>query len=340
MADMERGSDKVTGREGLPENGFECELRTGQKNVAVHASDSEKPGGHTNGEGGGVDLGDSVPLTAAILSDLVEMTRHHRRLVKTKNKLTNAISAFEKSAAAFRIRSEGGEMPKGKWPTPNDADRQAVRETYPELFAAVELLEKGLPVEKAKIGGLNFYRREIEKAVQKLPIKEWIDSVPGLGYAAAGYLLGITGDPAKYPHPRMMVKRLGVAPKDAYFSEQYGKNLVPRETRAITLYWCVDSLIKKQNKYRDVYLNEKRRLVALHPDWAKANYDPKTATGTTKNADGRAYLRAATVLIYDLWAVWNGESTSESDSDTAFEPPAFLAGQKRESEYSVGRTIE
>lgn len=229
---------------------------------------------------------------------LREYCNHHRTLVTIRTKVTNAIKGKEKRVAVDRIRQEGKKLPEGKMPTPSKEDKKEVFLTYPELFTCAKELTTGIDVDD----------KNIEGWVKKSHIAPWVTNTKGIGYKSIGYLLGITGDPNNYPHPRMMVKTLGVAPRDAYYDKKYDKNLVPKLRRSITLYWCLDSALKQKNKYREVYLTEKRRQVELYPEFASKTYDPVTATGAKVGADRKARLRAATVLIYDLWSNWTGRS--------------------------------
>lgn len=310
----DEGDKRIESTQVLPESWSESDQRGGQKNA--------------NGAGEGsceIDHGDADPIRK-----LMEITRHHRSLVQARTKITNAINGVERRIAVDRIRNELGEDYSfgGKMPNPNAEDKLKALNSYPEFHECARVLTTAIKEDEKIIANR-------VKAFGRL--NPWIEGTKGLGYKSIGYLLGICGDPyfgvpkkkeedrRFYEHPRMLVKMLGVAPRDCYYSEEYGKNLVPKHRRSITLYWCLDAVLKHDNKYREVYLNEKRRQVKLNPEFASKTWDEEKATGAKIGADRKARLRAATALIYDLWEEWIGDQVYESDNDTEISDlPEFL----------------
>lgn len=234
---------------------------------------------------------------ANIIADIKETVHRRQTLHKAEKSLTLQIKSKEKEAAIYRLRSGGKKLPKGRFPVPNKVDIAAVKDIYPQLYAARAQIR---PDRKD-------YEKRLEALAMLLPVAEWWTDIPGLGLLGLALIVGIAGDVAKtdtsYQNPYKLTKNLGIAPRYCYPKSKDGKHMVPRQ-RLSTVLMIVDSLLRKNDgKYRALYLEEKRRQVALNPEFDKG-FDPETATGASMHCDRKAKRVVAKQLVIDLWTAW------------------------------------
>lgn len=239
------------------------------------------------------------PDLATILSDLGETSRHWRANVKMRTRTTNAIEGKAKEAAVVRLRNGGKPLPEGKMPKPIKADYEVVREAYPEWVDFVAQIT--IPIARdVKI---------MDRLVKLTPFAPWVKSVRGLGELGVGHMLGMIGDPGKYPHYRMMVKGLGIAPRDAYSLSKNDKHMVPGQRRGIMLFNVIDPLLRNNDgKYREIYDAERNRQVRLHPEMDHGVNEKTGKRIIAKYGDNVARMKIASVLISDLWHEWRAAS--------------------------------
>ncbi len=123
---------------------------------------------------------------------------------------------------------------------------------------------------------MNARRKEIEGYVAELPLGPWIEGICGLGLFGVGQLIAEAGrDLRSYGSVRCLWKRMGVGRtliKGEWVNQKRDKNAENalahgyRPDRRKALYSIGDALIKKQNIYRDSYLEYKAKHAAQHPD--------------------------------------------------------------------------
>lgn len=240
------------------------------------------------------------PDLATILSDLGETSRRWRANVKARTRLTNQFEGKAKEAAVVRLRAAGKPLPEGKMPKPTKTDYEKVHEAYPEMAAAAALFKH--PISRdVKI---------MEQLVKMTPFAPWVKSVRGLGELGVGHMLGMSGNPDKYPHYRMMVKGLGIAPRGAYPLSEGGKHMVPGQRRGIMLFNVIDPLLRNNDgKYREIYDAERERQVRLHPEMDHGVNEKTGKRIIAKYGDSVARMKVASVLISDLWHEWRAAIT-------------------------------
>ena len=137
------------------------------------------------------------------------------------------------------------------------------------------------------------------------PFASWVKSVRGLGELGVGHMLGMIGDPGKYPHYRMMVKGLGIAPRGAYPLSDNGKHMVPGQRRGIMLFNVIDPLLRNNDgKYREIYHAQRARQLELHPEMDRGISEKTGKQQIAKYGDNVARMKVASVLVSDLWHEW------------------------------------
>lgn len=260
----------------------------------------------------------SLAALATIIADIKETSHRRQTLHKAEKSLTLQISSQERGAANQRLRSEGKEPPEKGDTKVIDADKACVKETYPELFVARANIKGSRRDSKNRVSFGRFREeKRLEHLVMFLPAAVWWCSIPGLAPLGLGQIVGIAGDLSKYAGPYKLTKQLGIAPPKTYelskkaLKKGQEKHKVPRQ-RLSTVLMIVDSLLRnnfedtertRPGKYRALYLEEKRRQVALNPEFDKG-FDPETATGASKHCDRKAKRVVAKQLTIDLWNAW------------------------------------
>lgn len=300
-SDRHCGPNGETGIDSCPE----CEPSSGpdlvtnlKNNGADRGAEGENPSG-PNGEIGtdsttGSEMA-SGPDLATILSDLGETSRHWRANVKMRTRTTNAIEGKAKEAAVWRLRAAGTPLPEGKMPKPIKADYETVHEVYPEWVDFVAKIN--IPIKRDV--------KTMDRLVKLTPFAPWVKSVKGLGELGIGHMLGMIGNPDKYPHYRMMVKGLGIAPRDAYPLSKNGKHMVPGQRRGIMLFNVIDPLLRNNNgKYREIYYVERARQIELHPEMDRGISEKTGKQQIAQYGDNVARMKVASVLISDMWHEW------------------------------------
>lgn len=287
--------------------------------IAVMPSGQMPPATPDANDGGeGLRVADTLEVhaLATIIADIKETSHRHQTLHKAEKSLILQISSQERGAANQRLLLEGKEPPKKGDTKVIDADKAQVKQDYPELFVARAAV-KGSRRDSKNFVSFGRLREEkrLERLVTFLPVAEWWCSIPGLASLGLGQIIGIAGDVTKtstsYQNPYKLTKNLGIAPPRCYPKSKNGKHMVPRQ-RLSTVLMIVDSLLRnnfediertRPGKYCALYHDEKRRQVALHPEFDKG-FDPETAKGASQHCDRKAKRVVARQLAIDLWKAW------------------------------------
>lgn len=218
------------------------------------------------------------------------------------------IKGKERSAATYRLRALGEELPPGKLPTPTVADQAVVAKIYPAFFAARDVIEEQRRAEE----------KELVRDAQLLPIMAWATAVRGLGPLSVAALVGETGSPGAYSTPSRMWKRLGLAVIDGRAQRRIAGNTDEAirqgysPSRRATVFLIGENLIRSSNvRARAIYDAVKAKELAKE--------------GVTK---GHAHKRALRVmqkrLVLAFWLAWRQLEQGEPLSDI---PRAFMSPQ-------------
>jgi hypothetical protein len=142
--------------------------------------------------------------------------------------------------------------------------------------------------------------KRLEKLARELPVWPWVDSVNGFGALGLGQIIGECGDLARFDSPAKLWKRMGVGmvcvdgawkrQQRVAGAEALAHGYSPQ--RRSILFVIGDSLIKKQNPYRDLYLARK--------EYEAANDPERKPMANHRRAQRFAEKR----LLRDLWRAW------------------------------------
>lgn len=146
--------------------------------------------------------------------------------------------------------------------------------------------------------------RQCQKAAKKLPVWPFVEAINGFGPLGLAQIIGETGDLSLYSNPAKVWKRMGLAVIDGRAQRRvagadalkHGYNPVRR-----AIMFCIgDSLLKKQNSYRELYLERKKYEEQKVPDGTKMLWHRRAQRYVEKR------------LLRDLWRAWRDLSTYDS----------------------------
>ena len=163
-----------------------------------------------------------------------------------------------------------------------------------EAFAA------GLPFQEARAIihpiRLAAERRVIEIAMTFPVYAAFWEPVNGLGALGLGMIIGETGDLSQYANPAKVWKRMGLAVIDGKSQRKAkgaeGIKQAYNPSRRAVMFVIGDSLIKKQNPYRDLYLERKEYEREKAPDQKLIVYHRRAQRYMEKR------------LLRELWKAW------------------------------------
>lgn len=138
--------------------------------------------------------------------------------------------------------------------------------------------------------------KRLRKLAHQLPVWSWVETVHGFGDLGLAQIVAEAGNLENYANPAKLWKRFGLAvigggaqrrvTGDAALEHGYSP------VRRSMMYVIGDSLLKKQNPYRALYLARKATEQAKVPD------------GTKMLWHRRAQRYAEKRLLRDLWRAW------------------------------------
>lgn len=142
--------------------------------------------------------------------------------------------------------------------------------------------------------------KNMVRLAKTLPIWEWAQEIHGFGALGLAIIVGEAGDLSAYPKKGHLWKRMGVAVIDGIRQGGLRKGSAAEDwivhgynrQRRSRLFTIGDSLIKKQNTYRELYLARKEVERAKLPDATKMHIHRRAQRYMEKR------------LLKDLWQAW------------------------------------
>lgn len=181
------------------------------------------------------------------------------------------------------------------------------------VFAAPSLVIAESMIRKQRL----IVERMMKKHTETLPVCiSFVQLVNGFGALGLSQIIGEAGDLSLYANPAKLWKRMGLGLVDG---EKQGKHTDAAKAlahgysprRRSTMYSIGDSLIKKQNPYRELYLQRKvyetEKAEAQGLTVCAADKIPKGMTAqvmTIMHIHRRAQRYMEKRLLRDLWRAW------------------------------------
>lgn len=254
------------------------------------------------------------PDTAHICTTLQELQVRRKFCIGLANKQTNAAGALVRRFLGYDPKEEGaasegvkkraarivGAAINGK--PQNEEDREIAEGNADEF----DMIAKALaPIEQRRA----VIEKDMKRAAKQLPAWKWVEGVRGFGELGFAVLVGEAGDLSKYPHPRKLFKRLGLAPFEgkAYSRWRVEGGLSGEEwtaagykpSRRAEIHACIGEPLFRQQTiitgpYRVAYDERRAKMEAQYPERKKAHLHNDALRIMTK------------ALVSDLWAEWHG----------------------------------
>jgi hypothetical protein len=276
-----------------------------------HSTDVGEDDGRDR-EKGDTQAGGVAAVDVELIISIRSLYRRRRAYHRAEKSLILQRKAQERWAAVERLREDGGELPKGKFPTPSAADEATIAALYPEFGEAQALMRAAREA----------LEKQLRTAAMQLPVyATFVAPLCGMGALALAIIVGEAGDIGGYANPAKLWKRMGVG----LVQTADGQNIRQRRAenaelalqmgydpqRRSALFTIGDSLIKKQNVYRELYLTK------------KAEYAAREDCRSQMQAHRRAQRFMEKRLLLELWRAWRAaiEETSSEGKTPSAAPP-------------------
>lgn len=141
-----------------------------------------------------------------------------------------------------------------------------------------------------------YYERLMSKLAMQLPVWPWVDAINGLGALGLAQIVGEAGDLNNYANPAKLWKRFGLAVINGKSQRKVtGEGAIEQgySPQRRSIMFCIgDSLLKKQNAYRELYLQRKVYETNKLPDGTKLLWHRRAQRYVEKR------------VLKDLWEAW------------------------------------
>lgn len=229
--------------------------------------------------------------TDETIAELRETHRMHQQLLRACVRLDLQIKAIERRVTGPTMRN-----------TPTieglSADQRRGRETDRGAYSFVAELAT-IPLQDAR-ESIRVHERKLRRRIAKLgaalPVYPFASTVPGLGAFSLAQLVAEAGDLSAYRSPPALWKRMGLAVIDGSAQKRVAGAAAHAQgyspIRRSIMYVIGESLIKKQNQYRQLYLERKIIEAGKAPELTKMHLHL------------RAHRYMEKRLLRDLWRQW------------------------------------
>lgn len=237
---------------------------------------------------------------------LAEIKEHHRM----RNDFMNAEKRQTLQIKSICRRLVGCDFPPTKEQL-TDADKlfKAVRDNeldkHPKAMMAagylMPLFEVQETLRKAKLKPENI----MKKLAMTTPVWDWVESINGFGALGLAQILAETGDLNNYANPAKLWKRMGLAVINGKSQRRVsGAEAIEQgynPLRRSMMFVIGDSLLKKQNEYRELYLARKV--------YEEQKF-PESEGGYKMIWHRRAQRYVEKRLLKHLWQHWRNQEIS------------------------------
>lgn len=246
-------------------------------------------------EGGRATL-DTQPKHPSLVASIRGAHRQRQDFHRAEKSLTLQIKAIERrlsqaSSAALPashvpgepIEESDGDLSMG------DLLEQAATVGF---FAAEPLVLARAVIKPCRMRS----ERECQRLAKRLPVWPWVEAINGFGALGLAQIIGETGDLSLYSNPAKVWKRMGLAVFNGKSQRRVaGAGAIEQGYSPVrrSIMFCIgDSLLKKQNPYRELYLARKVLEQSKLPDGTKMHWHRRAQRYVEKR------------LLRDLWRAW------------------------------------
>lgn len=259
-----------------------------------------------------------APLPLGPLIDFIR-ERHRQRddLLRAEGDLTRRIKAICRRSVGYGTFLPAAEA------KPRMAEAKALYEAI-EKGEATTIAIVAMPLISARetiSENLRHIERDLVKAVKQLPVYEtFVVPINGFGAIGLAQIVGEAGDLGEYANPAKLWKRMGVG----LVGDERQRKHTDKEKAAAhgyspkrrsVMFVIGDSLLKKQNAYKDLYdarkVYEIQKAEAAGLTVVPAAKIPKGKEALYRSqghVHNRSKRYAEKRLLRDLWRAWRGQN--------------------------------
>lgn len=266
-------------------------------------------------------VGVTQSCTAELIAEIRETHRRRQDFHRAEKSLTLQIKAIERRllAASVTVTPTTELRPAASSYEDGDevlrhADTQITRDDV-ALFATLPLAEARAVIKAHRLE----VERECRKLAKRLPVyASFFEPVNGLGALGLAQIVGEAGDLSNYANTAKLWKRMGLAVINGKSQRRVAGGAAIEQgyspVRRSIMFCIGESLWKKQNAYRALYLARKRyeteKALAAGLQVVPANKIPKGRAAQFSSL-GHIHLRAQRYmekrLLLNLWRAWRDQ---------------------------------
>ena len=104
---------------------------------------------------------------------------------------------------------------------------------------------------------------QMEALLKKIPLAEYILSMPGIGTLTCGVFLGELGNPCNFTNPKQIVKYAGCDPKEHDSGQRTGRRIISKKGRWLLrkyLYFMAMRVVHRSPFLKDYYENKQKTM--------------------------------------------------------------------------------
>ena len=244
-----------------------------------------------------------------IIDEIRETYRWRADLLKTEVGLTNRVHGVCRRLVGFNPFDEDEKAKKRQltaakllYASVTKKDAPPQEHTDMASMVCLPILEARAAVKAQRM----LPERRLEELAQKLPVWEWWGAVNGLGALGLAVIVSEAGDLSNYANPAKLWKRMGLAPGQRRSKNKEEAEAMGYSPRRRSAVWQIgDSLIKKQNEYRELYLT--RKVYEAEQDSERSKMH--------NHRRAQRYMEKRVLL--HLWQHWRAKSPADNHAEAA-----------------------
>lgn len=242
-----------------------------------------------------------TPIFCALDSLIAEIREHHRWRVFFHRAEKSLVLQAKAQCRRVLNRSDMSEKARASCKKEAEVLYKAIngKGDHPLAITMQVFLAPTLEARDINHKARMHYEKAMTACAKQLPVWPWVEGICGFGALGLAQIVGEAGDLGSYANPAKLWKRFGLAVIEGraqrrVSGEEALKHGFSPERRA-AMFCIGDSLIKKQNEYRALYLGRKEYEMSKLPE---------SEGGRKIVWHRRAQRYTEKRLLRELWKAW------------------------------------